>query len=148
MCRSGEPASHPCRQAWPLSFTCQVLAQRLWTLCRNPQELLGSLHETKQPGRAKGTQKNGRRRPGPCLRLNARIALAVGLEPWDLLQARTISRGANDSLIYHSLFGRVMGNTVRMRPRDAGRDRDWGRHRAAAQQSAAAGRSMERRMGQ
>ena len=27
MCRSGEPASHPCRQAWPLSFTCQVLAQ-------------------------------------------------------------------------------------------------------------------------
>ena len=27
--------------------------------------------------------------------------------------------GANDSLIYHSIFGRIMGNTVRMRPRDA-----------------------------
>ena len=27
--------------------------------------------------------------------------------------------GANDSLLYHSLFGRFMGNTVRMRPRDA-----------------------------
>ena len=27
--------------------------------------------------------------------------------------------GANDSLLYHSLLGRFMGNTVRMRPRDA-----------------------------
>ena len=26
--------------------------------------------------------------------------------------------GANDSLVHNSLFGRIMGNTVRMRPRD------------------------------
>jgi hypothetical protein len=26
--------------------------------------------------------------------------------------------GANDSLLYHSLLGRFMGNTIRMRPRN------------------------------
>jgi len=48
--------------------------------------------------------------------------------------------GANDSLIKHSLFGRIMGNTVRMRPRDAdgitiGDDRTP--QRSTAQQTAA-----------
>ena len=49
--------------------------------------------------------------------------------------------GANDSLIYHSLFGRVMGNTVRMRPRDAdgiGIGDDISPQRSKAQQQAAA----------
>lgn len=31
---------------------------------------------------------------------------------------REFKAGANDSLLYHSLLGRAMGNTMRMRPRD------------------------------
>lgn len=49
--------------------------------------------------------------------------------------------GANDSLIYNSLFGRMMGNTVRMRPRDAegrGRGDDVAAQHSTADQRAAA----------
>ncbi|CAL5224336.1 g7008 [Coccomyxa viridis] len=49
--------------------------------------------------------------------------------------------GANDSLIYHSIFGRIMGNTVRMRPRDAdgiGIGDDITPQRSKAQQQATA----------
>ena len=70
----------------------------------------------------------------------SRIDLAVRLN-LGIIAGKDHQPGANDSLIYHSIFGRIMGNTVRMRPRDAdgiGIGDDITPQRSKAQQQATA----------